>query len=103
MVYIDMYSNIKIYQKYVVTFIKVGCATRSLYVSSGPTTEGVPNNNQRGQGSGSCRLRGGLDKARHIVPTALLVRLQRFRNNLYKAVKGPSTRPIVLLMIAGLY
>ena len=39
--------------------------------------EGVPTNNQRGQRSGPCRLWGGLDKARHIVPTALLVRVQR--------------------------
>ena len=28
--------------------------------SSGPRTEGVPNNNQRGQGSRSCRHLGGL-------------------------------------------
>ena len=98
-----MYSNIKVYQKYLVTSIKVGCATRSLYASSGPKAEGVPTNNQRGRGSGPCRLWGGLDKARHIVPTALLVRVQRFRNDLYKAVKGPSTRPIVHSMIAGSY
>ena len=98
-----MYSNIKVYQKYLVTSIKVGYATRSLYASSGPKAEGVPTNNQRGRGSGPCRLWGGLDKARHIVPTALLVRVQRFRNDLYKAVKGPSTRPIVLSMIAGSY
>ena len=69
-------------------FIKVGCATRSLYASSSPKAERVPTNNQRGRGSGPCRLWGGLDKARHIVPTALLVRVQRFRNDLYKAVKG---------------
>ena len=31
-----MYSNIKVYQKYLATSIKVGCATRSLYASSGP-------------------------------------------------------------------
>ena len=65
--------------------------------------EGVPTNNQRGQRSGPCRLLGGLDKARHIVPTALLVRVQCFRNSSYKAVEGPSTRPIVLSMIAGSY
>ena len=61
-----MYSNIKVYQKYPGTSIKVGCATRSLYASSGPKAEGVPTNNQRGRGSGPCRLWGGLDKARHI-------------------------------------
>ena len=46
-----MYSNIKVYQKYLVTSIKEGCATRSLYASSGPKAEGVPTNNQRGRGS----------------------------------------------------
>ena len=55
--YTNMYSNIRVYQKYLVTPIKVGCAsTRSLYASSGPKTEGVPTNNQRGRGSGPCRL-----------------------------------------------
>ena len=43
------------------------------------------------------------DKARHIVPTALLVRVQRLRNDLYKALEGPTTRPIVLSMITGSY
>ena len=98
-----MYRNIKEYQKYLLTSIKVDCAMRSLYASSGPKAEGVPTNNQRERGSGPCRLWWGLDKARHIVPTALLVRVQRFRNDLYKVVKGPSTRPIVLSMIAGSY
>ena len=42
-----MYSNIKVYQKYLVTSIKEGCATRNLYASSGPKAEGVPTNNQR--------------------------------------------------------
>ena len=36
--------------------------------------EGVPTNNKRGRGSGPRLLRGGLDMARHIVPTALLVK-----------------------------
>ena len=53
--------------------------------------EGVPTNNQRRRRSGPCRLWGGLDKARHIVPTALLVRVQCFRKSLHKAVQGPST------------
>ena len=65
--------------------------------------EGVPTNNQRGRRSGPCRLWGGLDKARHIVPTALLVRVQCFRKSLHKAVQGPSTRPIVVSMIIGSY
>ena len=63
--------------------------------------EGVQTNNQRGRRSGPCRLWGGLDKARHIVPTALLVRVQCFRKSLLKAVQGPSTRPIVVSMING--
>ena len=84
-------------------FTKVGCDSRSLYASSGLKAEGVLTNNQRGQGSEPCRLWGGLDKARLIVQTALLVRVQRFRNDLYKAVKGPSTGPIVLSIIAGSY
>ena len=43
------------------------------------------------------------DKARHIVPTALLVRVQRFRKDLCKAVKGLITRLIVLSMITVSY
>ena len=46
-----MYSNIKVYQNYLVTTIKVGYTTRSLYASSGQEAEGVPTNNQRGWGS----------------------------------------------------
>ena len=38
------------------TSIKVGCATHSLYASSGPKAEGVPTNNEGGQGSGPRRL-----------------------------------------------
>ena len=57
--YTNIYSNIIGYQKYVGTSIKVGCATRSLYASSGPKAEGVPTNNHRGRGSGPCRLLGG--------------------------------------------
>ena len=52
----NIYSNIIVYQKYIGTSIKVGCAMCSLYASSGPKAEGVPTNNQRGRGSGPCRL-----------------------------------------------
>ena len=76
---------------------------RSLYASSCPKDEGVPTINQSGRGSWPCRLWGGLDKARRIVPTALLVRVQFLKNDLYKVVEGPSTRPIVLSMITGSY
>ena len=47
--YTNLYSNIKVYQKYLVTSIYVGCAMRSLYTSSGPKAEGFPTNNQRGR------------------------------------------------------
>ena len=36
--------------------LKYGCATRSLYASSGPKAKGVPTYNQRGLGLGLCRL-----------------------------------------------
>ena len=78
------------------------CSAR-MKASSGMMAEGVPTNNQRGRRSGLCRLWGGLDKARHIVPIALLVRVQCFRKGPYKAVEGPSTRPLVLSMINGSY
>ena len=78
------------------------CSSR-LEASSGPRTKGVPTNNQRGRGSGPCLLWVGLDKSSYIVPTALLVGVQCFRKDLYKAVEWPSTRPIVLSMITGPY
>ena len=43
--YTNMYSNKKYIKKYLVTSIKVGCATRSLYAGSGPKAE-------EGRGSG---------------------------------------------------
>ena len=101
--FVGQYNNIIVYQKYIGTSIKVGCATHNLSASSDPKTEGVPTNTQRGRGSGSCRLWRGLDKTSHIVPTALLVRVQRWRNYPYKAVEEPITRPIVLSMISGSY
>ena len=63
-----------------------------LKASSGPRTKWVPTNNQMGRVSGSCNIWGGLNKSRHIVPSALFVRVQCFRNDLYKVVQGPSTR-----------
>ena len=54
--YTNINSNIIVYQKYTGTSIKEGCATHSLYASSGPKAEGVPTNNQRGRASGPCRL-----------------------------------------------
>ena len=57
---------------------------RSLRASAGLKAEGVATNNQR---SGD-QDPGCVDMARHIVPTALLVRVKRIRNDLYKAVKG---------------
>ena len=63
--YTNIHINMIVYQKYTGTSIKVGCATRSLYASSSIMT----------------------DNARHIGPTALLVRVQRLRNDLYNVVK----------------
>ena len=99
----NIYSKIILYQKYLGTSIKVDCATHSLYASSRPKAEGVPTNNQRGRGSGPCRLWEGIDKTRHIVPTALFVRVQCLRNGMYKAVEGTCTRLMVLSMISGSY
>ena len=42
--------------------------------------EGVPTNNQSGRRSGPCSIWGGLDKVRHIVHTALLVRVRGKQN-----------------------
>ena len=61
---------------------------------------GVPTNNHRGQSSGPCRLCGGLDKARHVVPIASG---QCLRKSLNMAVEGPSTRSIVFSMIPRSY
>ena len=87
--------------KYLVASLIVWCATPSLYASSGPKADGVPTNNQRGRGSEPCRLWGGLDKVRHIVPTDLLVRVQLYV--IFIGLKRPGARPIVLSSIAGLY
>ena len=43
----NIYSYIKVYQKYIGTSILVGSATRSQYASSGPKAEGV--RSQRGR------------------------------------------------------
>ena len=71
------------------TSIAAGCSTRRLYASSAPKAEGVPTNNQRGRGSGPCRPWEGLDKARHIVPNALLVRVQHFGHQYKKMLYLP--------------
>ena len=54
--YTNIHSNIIVYQKYNGASIKEGCATRSLYASAGQKAEEVPTNNQRGRGSGPCRI-----------------------------------------------
>ena len=50
-----------------------------------------------------CLLWGGLDKYRHIVYIALLVRMHCSRKALYMTVEGQNTRPIVLSMITRSY
>ena len=48
MQFTNIYSNIiVVYQKYLLTSIKVGCTTLSLCASSGPKAARVPTNNQR--------------------------------------------------------
>ena len=48
-------------------------------------------------------LWGSFWKARFIVPTALLVRVQGAMKDMYKIVEGPSTKPLVLSMVTGSY
>ena len=45
----NIFSNIIVYQKYIGTSFKIGCATRSLCASSGPKAKEVPTTNQRGR------------------------------------------------------
>ena len=52
--YINIHSNMIVYQKYIGTSIKVCCAAHSLYASSDSKAERVPTKNQRGRGSGPC-------------------------------------------------
>ena len=58
---------------------------------------------QRGRESGSCLFWGDLEKSRHIVPITLLLRVQFFRKDMYKAVGEPGAISIVLSVITGSY
>ena len=80
-----------VHQKYIDVRQSRLCSAR-LEASSGPRSRLTIKKNQRGRRSGLCLFLGGLDKSRHIVPTALIVRVQCFKKDLYKAVEGPSTR-----------
>ena len=82
---------------------RVDYPTYSLYVSSGPRAENVPNNIQSGRGSGPCIRLEGLGKSRHIIPTVLLVVGQHSRKDQYKTVVGTSARRILLSLIIRLY
>ena len=42
-----------------------------------------------------------MEKVRHVVPNALLVKVQCLRKSLYMAVEWKSTRPILFLIIPG--
>ena len=64
---------------YIMTSKKDRLHSANLEASSSQMAEGVPNNNQRGRRSGPCCFWGGLDKTRHIVSTAWLVRVQLMR------------------------
>ena len=96
----NMYSNIILYQKYLVTSIKVSCAKRSLYASSGPKAEGVPTGTRIRSLSPLRRFgQGPSYSPHHLVSQSATL----FRNDMYKSVKGSSTRNIVLSMMAGSY
>ena len=61
---------------------------------------GVQANNLKGNSLVPGRLCGGyLDKASHVVPAALFVRLQSFRKSLHMTVEGQCSRHIVYSMI----
>ena len=75
-----------------------GCATRILY---GPIVIGVSTNNRSGRGSRPCRLWTCLDNALYIVLTALIVRVQCFRDSLFKVLEEPSTAPILHSVVTG--
>ena len=98
MCYSNIYCNIIVYQKHLVTSINVRYATRRLYVRSGPKRLKEFRLTIRGDWDQTWSL----ENSRYIVPAALLVSVQRLRNDMYKAVEGPSTRPVVLSMIAWL-
>ena len=80
-----------VYQKIYKDIRKNKFCSAHLETSSGQSTESVWTNNQRGQGSGPCLLWGGLDKSCHIVPTALLFRVQIYRKDLNMDIEGPSS------------
>ena len=91
----NIYGYQNIISKHIATSSRVRYATCSPYANLEQRDEGVPPNNKK--------ERGGLHTSRHIVPTALLVRLLRSRKDLYKAMQVPSTRSIVLSMITRSY
>ena len=97
------HTNIKGDKKYVIQVLWHPLCSVHLEATSGPRSEEASTNNQRGRGSGSCLLCGGFDKACHIVPIVILVRVRRFRKCRHKDLEGPKTRPIVLSMTIGSY
>ena len=71
---------------------RVGYAYRRRYVTSISRAEEFANSDHRGRGSGPRLLWEGLDKFRHIVSTALYVRMHCSMIHLYKAVELLITR-----------
>ena len=73
--------------KYVVTSVGVGCAPP---IWKQAKVQGLKGLDPQSEGTriGILSPLGRFRQARHIVPTALLVRVQRFSKNLYKAVEG---------------
>ena len=85
-----------VHQKYIKRSTRLGLCSSCMKANSCPRSRGVPTKNQRRRGSGPCLLWWDLDKSRHIVPTALLVRVQCFRKDLYTSfrAKHKSYRPL---------
>ena len=96
--YTNIYSNIIVYQKYIGTSIKVGWATHSLYARSGSKAEGVQTNDQRGRETRTLSPLRRFRKGPSYSPNRLVSQSATLK----EAVKGTSSRPIVLSMIAKL-
>ena len=101
--YTNMYSNIILYQK----ISSDGHKSKLCYAQSvrelGSKGCGSPDLRSKWTWIGTLSLLRMFRQGPPYSPNTLLVRVQRLRNDLYKVVKGPSTKPLVLLMITGSY
>ena len=102
----SIHKHIKLFIKYIKNIKNIRqswLCSAHLEMKWGPWAKGVQNNKQTGRISVHCLLWRCLDRTRHIAPTALLVRVVFSREDLYKVVEWPSTRPKVLSMITWSY